>query len=448
MDDMETYLFLDRRLLNGCRCGNAVLKLETLHKENRILFREDYFSEPPRPWEVRYDNSYPNVIYDREAKLFRCYYTLFTHDRDSMETPLLRRASKRYRPGADRITSLCYAQSEDGVNWEKPVLGLVSFQGSAENNILLRYAHGTGVFLDEEETDRKKRYKLITKIDYSANNKYMAVGFSEDGIHFGKLQPWPKYNPKADTHNFAFRDRKTGKFVLITRMFRDGVRVPAICVSDDFINWSDAEEMTRGRGFEEQIYSMPVFQYNNLYLGLASVYHGGDYTARNFDRVDLKLYYATELSGWNEVCPEECLIERGAGEYPDGAFDSGCIFAAPPIERDGKLWIYYMGGNGPHSDYRETSFARGFLEKDRFAYYETKNRDQEGILYTAVFHVCGEGLEFLADVEKDGYVIPEFLDPKSGERIVDLKELTGKDAVLRIRFKGAKLYGMRACFAF
>ena len=32
--------------------------------------------------------------------------------------------------------SLCYAESDDGVNWVKPNLGLVSFEGSKENNIV------------------------------------------------------------------------------------------------------------------------------------------------------------------------------------------------------------------------------------------------------------------------------------------------------------------------
>ena len=43
-----------------------------------------------------------------------------------------------------------------GVHWEKPNLGFVDFEGSFENNLLFRYAHGTGVFLDKEETDPAK----------------------------------------------------------------------------------------------------------------------------------------------------------------------------------------------------------------------------------------------------------------------------------------------------
>ena len=39
---------------------------------------------------------------------------------------------------------------------------------------------------------------------------------------------------------------------------------------------------------------------------------------------------------------------------PPGSYDSYVCFAAhsPVVGPDGKVWLYYMGGNGPHSGYR------------------------------------------------------------------------------------------------
>jgi hypothetical protein len=45
--------------------------------------------------------------------------------------------------GQPRI--LC-AMSRDGLKWEKPNLGLVEFEGSRANNLVLRGPHGPGVF--------------------------------------------------------------------------------------------------------------------------------------------------------------------------------------------------------------------------------------------------------------------------------------------------------------
>ena len=51
--------------------SNASIHVNPIHKENKVLFHEDYFSEPPRLWEVRYDNSYPNLIYDSQIERYR-----------------------------------------------------------------------------------------------------------------------------------------------------------------------------------------------------------------------------------------------------------------------------------------------------------------------------------------------------------------------------------------
>lgn len=465
---MNKYFFFDRGILNGYMLSNAKMEVNKITKdvEHNPLFREDFFSEPPRKWEVRYDNGYPNLIYDPIYKVYRCYYTCFTYDNSAAETPLEERGYTNYKPKENRITSLCYAESIDGIHFTKPNLGLVEFENSKENNILMRYAHGTGVFLDKEETDPKKRYKLITKVEYNHNRNYMAVAFSEDGIHFTKPLEWSKYNPAADSHNFVFRDPQTGKFLLFTRTWKNGVRICARSESSDFINWSEPIEVLRGTGFENEVYSMAVFPYEGLYLGLASIYHNGDTEADNFDTVDLELKYSTRSDAWDSVAMGDYLIPRGQGTYPNGEFDCGCIYAAAPIEIENKLWIYYMGGNGRHTNFRETSFARGWLEKDKFAGYINKNEEKESKLVTSHFCLYGTNLSVLADMEENG-LLKIALGTKSGvvyegfeeencilEKQEDgyyklsyknksLNELRNKPVSLHITFKKAKLYAMK-----
>lgn len=73
------YLLLDRRFLNPQGMENVVLRTAKLEKdkENGVLFTEE------KPWEVRIDNGYPNVLYDEKEDIYRCYYTLFIKDDDS-----------------------------------------------------------------------------------------------------------------------------------------------------------------------------------------------------------------------------------------------------------------------------------------------------------------------------------------------------------------------------
>jgi hypothetical protein len=198
----------------------------------------------------------------------------------------------------------------------------------------------------------------------------MGVSWSRDGIHFVPLRRWPQHSPAADTHNFAFRDPVSGRYQVVTRIWQDGIRVAAISESVDFYEWSRPRPILATRP-EAQVYSMPVFRGQGQYMGLASLYHEGDRAAEDFDCVDLTLASAVHLSSWRLPAPDEVLIERGAGSYPDGAWDSSCIYASPPVtDDDGTTWIYYMGGNGRHTDFRESGFGRASVDPERMAYVE------------------------------------------------------------------------------
>lgn len=467
MQNNTKYLFLDQGIVHAHFCENIVKHLNSLKKdeENNPLFKEEFFADPAKEWEVRYDNSYPNVFFDKKAGIYRCYYTLFLKDDESASVPLEERPNRQYKPMSKRITGFCYAYSEDGINWIKPNLGLVEFNGSKENNIIMRNAHGSCVFLDEEESDTNKRYKLLTKIEFSNDNHFMAVAFSSDGIKFTDPVPWPRFNPQADTYNFFFRDPITNKFVLITRIWKHNLRIAAKCESDDFIHWTEPVEILRGQGPESQVYSMPVFRYGNIYMGLPSMYKEGDRLDEDFDTVDLKLTFSTDMNNWEYVVPSESFIERGAGNYPNGEFDNGCIFSSTPVEIDDKLYFYYMGGNGQHTNYRETSFARGYIEKDKFAYYSPRNTDKISILLTTAFNFYGDNVSLLADVESEGYIKYEIvnratLKPIEGFSLEDCIPITSSGwsslaftdrkiidignapYFIRFTFENAKLYGL------
>lgn len=401
---MKKYYMFDRRLFNPQGMENVRLSVSTPKKDekNNPLFTQD------KPWEIRIDNGYPNVLYDQEQKVYHCYYTLFTEDGDTEETTLEQRMKRAYRPRPDRVPSLAYARSLDGIHWEKPSLGKVEWRGSKENNLLFLYAHGTGVILDSHETDPKKRYKLVTKVDMPGRGAYMAVGFSPDGVQWTELIPWPKYNPPADSHNLPFWNEKEGCYMLISRIWKDGIRITTISRSDDFLNWSIPKETLRGRGFEDQIYSMPVWSQEGVYLGLASLIHEGDRNAENFDCVDCELTWSADGIKFDFAAMGQPVLPRGKGCYPEGEFDNSCIYASPPVSgEDGRLLVYYMGGNGRHTNFRESALGRAVWEKDEFAAYVPVKAEEESVLITntiefekAKLYVLAEKLE----EEKDSFM--------------------------------------------
>lgn len=459
---MKTFLSADRRFLNPQAMENVELKAAVPAKdtENNPLFTQDM------PWEIRIDNGYPNVIYDRREQIFHCYYTLFTEDKDTEGTTLQERTQRNYRPRMDRVTSLAYARSKDGIHWEKPSLGLVDWRGSKENNLLFRYAHGTGVMSDERDKNAGRRFKMVTKVDIPGHGAHMAVGFSEDGIHWGELIPWPEYNPQADSHNFPFWNEEEQCYMLVSRIWKDGIRVTTISHSQDFIHWSEPVETLRGRGYENQIYSMPVFKTHGLYLGLASLIHEGDRNEKNFDCVDCELTWSADGKKFDFAAMDQAVIPRGDGHYPDGEFDNSCIYASSPVTDGQKVWIYYMGGNGQHTNFRESSLGRAYWEADKFACWTEKNEGMESILTTTTLTLGGNYIEVLADeadAEKDwelmasvhpiwtenayeGLGMEDAVTEKSGRWIRiswEGKKLPDKSGCIRFQFKNLKIWAVR-----
>ena len=72
---------------------------------------------------------------------------------------------KKTKKAAHREVT-CYAESKDGIHWEKPNLGLVDWEGSKDNNIILDRL-GTHCFVafrdDNPNCPPEARYKGIAR---------------------------------------------------------------------------------------------------------------------------------------------------------------------------------------------------------------------------------------------------------------------------------------------
>ena len=86
-----------------------------------------------KPWESRPKLVHPRSFsWDEKSRRFRMTYFAGPVSEDSR----LREKGAPSMMGLFSSRYLCLAVSSDGVEWEKPELGLVSFQGSKKNNIL------------------------------------------------------------------------------------------------------------------------------------------------------------------------------------------------------------------------------------------------------------------------------------------------------------------------
>jgi len=173
-----------------------------------------------------------------------------------------------YSQEPDQVT--CYAESGDGIHWEKPSLGIVEWDGSKENNIILRSnaGHNFSPFIDTRPgTPPAERYKGV-----GGDPPYAFV--SADAIHWRKLHDKPMLSDwMFDSQNIAFWDtlQKRYVFYLRARIQAQGREFRSISrsTSQDFEHWSKPRLIELGDSPPEQLYQpciFPYFRAADLYL--------------------------------------------------------------------------------------------------------------------------------------------------------------------------------------
>jgi hypothetical protein len=80
-----------------------------------------------------------------------------------------------------KYTAICLASSADGLHWEKPNLGQVAWDGSLDNNIVLRNACQGTAFIDPNPGEpQERRYKFVAW----CMQRGFYVFTSPDGLHW------------------------------------------------------------------------------------------------------------------------------------------------------------------------------------------------------------------------------------------------------------------------
>lgn len=436
------FLLLDARIID--KTENAKLTLGNVTKDSRNpLFKED------KPWEVRFDNLYANVLYDSAAGKYKCWYSPFIVDPGTSKIPVEQRKQIRYPAGrmGKREMGVCYAESDDGIHWRKPNLGIIEFNGSRENNIVMRAAHGAGVFRDEHETDSRRRYKMFFK------RGKMKAAFSADGLHWGDAFDCKGLDVAGDTHNNALWVPTLNKYVGITRMWGGdpAVRQVGWTSTEDFSSWSEAKVVLQGLTPSQQTYAMPAFYYKGVYLGLVAIFNP------ETDRVCTELAWSPETIEWHRIAAGTPFIANSDTPHH---YDWGCVYAAAyPIVQKDKILLYYGGSDGPHTGWRKGYFCLATIRKDGFAGYEPIDLQKPAAIISNPLTFVGKSISLCADVANNGQIIVTILDQsrqllaqseviKSGltdgkvqwRKISSLKKFAGKTVILKFEFLNAKLW--------
>ena len=163
-----------------------------------------------------------------------------------------------------RLPLIACAESDDGVHWEKPSLGVVEFDGSTDNNLVWRGpGNNLSLFRDDGPgVPADERYKGIVR-----TSDLLAL-VSADGLRWRLRREAPIHTERPfDSHNIVFRDPFRGDYVIYARGvggrgdFKGGVRWVRRSTSADFESWSEWESIDVGREPVEHLYTNACVPY-------------------------------------------------------------------------------------------------------------------------------------------------------------------------------------------
>ena len=237
------------------------------------LLRED------KPWEAAWWNTEPSIEHDGDTwhlfwnSHFECGVGsrgregMCPHETYAAQFPGFVPTNRNCgtQGGPTCAAGVEYATSKDGVRWIKPSLGLVSFNGSTENNIIIS-ANGTdpdlGFILDHHEKNSSRKWKAFgTGLSSSSQQKgqgcLVDVAFSASPTHWPKsgsseihhegiiaqndgtadnvrwdddLKLYIGYVRLDDASNHSYNRRRTGR-----------------TTSSDFLHWTKAQQVFQGQ---------------------------------------------------------------------------------------------------------------------------------------------------------------------------------------------------------
>ena len=451
-------------------------------KDRRELFVDRYLIHQLTGLELELhapEDKGPVLAFDQAWEGQFSGYCTIIHDGD------LYKAYYRGLPVAGSDGSLrevsCYAESTDGIHWQKPELNLFELSGTKKNNIILANAapvtHNFSPFLDKKpDADPRQRYKALGGTKKSG----LIAWSSPDGIHWSKLQEEPVIKDGIfDSQNVAFWSESEQKYVCYFRTWSgegySGFRSVSRATSDDFIHWSATKAMHFGDSPPEHIYTQqthPYYRAPHIYLAIGARFMPG--------RQVLSDEQAKVLNvdpGYYKDCSDAFLMSsRGSNSYDRTFMES---FIRPGIGAEN--WV--SRSNYPALNVVQTSpeemsvyvnehYAQPTAHLRRYALridgFASLSADYEGgEMLSKYFTFQGNRLEInyatsaaggikIAFQDKEGRPMDGFLLENADEiigneisRVVswngnrDISRLSGQSLRMRIVMKDADLYSLR-----
>ena len=473
--DSKHQLFLDDHLIASMTNLKRGVHPPQKHAANPLLW-------PSEPWEPEMATVYGSVIRDDryDGAKFRMWY----------------------KSGM----GVAYAESDDGLKWNKPALDLVRIDG-VKTNILWRKKSKTegpdafpvfyelfGVHRDDRDPDPSRRYKMgFLCIDWKhqgpggdpyhpGQRRGLGVATSPDGIYWKLANTWATqaiidgqthwtWDPARDRYVLYGRTRKQPPEIVEAwskydwfKKWYSGRAVGRI-ESADFLNWNVTEsaaapvvltpDLSDPPGTE--IYSMKVFPYEGIYIGLVQVFHA----TPDESTLDIQLAVSRDGVNFARVAGRATWLPLGAV----GSWDRFNLSMAnnDPVVIGDELRFYYGGRMYRHGPYagkdkgpERSGIGLATVPRDRFVALAGSFDNPEFV--TKPLLLKGDTLHLNANARFGEITI--WINDETGKEVgksemisrdaldipvkwkADPSDILRKPVTLRIRLRNAELFSL------
>ena len=374
----------------------------TVHQPEKHL--ENPLIVPRKPWEGPGPGN-GTVLYDREIGRFRLWGDVWDRERELKGDPLSYRG--------------IYYESEDGVHWEAPELGLIEFEGSKANNLILggewQYS-SLSVFALPPRLSSRGRFAMLygrskpglwweQGVEHTMEQR---IALSDDGIRWKDQTENPAFRGRSDTYNNVVYNPERDVFMQYRRPSVNGHEIRRVSYSEskDLISWTQPLVIIKPDELDPpMLYGMSVCRYQGIYLGLLQMfYFDAQVRLPKSHQIDVELSWSRDGIRWERHPQRPVFLECGL--IP--SYDWGMIVAWNDIvECDDRLYIYYTGDPWLH-DTRvgwpmPTHLCLATLPKDRFVSVDPLP-GRDGYMLTKPLECPGGRLHLNARAGADGFV--------------------------------------------
>ncbi len=392
------------------------------------------------------------------------YVTVF-HDGDKYRMYYRGRPTTTTADAAEEAHEVaCYAESDDGITFHRPNLGLFEVAGTKNNNVILTHpktvTHNFAPFLDTRPgVPENERYKAVGGTGRDGLIPYV----SADGIHWKRLREEPIIRQGAfDSQNNVFWSEHEGRYICFYRTWRNNFRWITRTTSEDFLHWTPPIDMEFGKAPAEHLYTNqtePYFRAPHLYIGLAARFMPGRWALTPAQEQAIDLKNPRNYQSLGGAISDGVLITSRGGTRYDRTFLESFIRAGqdprdwvarsnypargivPTGERE--MSLYIQRHYGQPSAYLE----RLTLRPDGFA--SIHGPYEGGEMITRPFRFSGKELTLNFATSAAGSVRVEIQDadgdPIQGYTLAECIPLIGDDLERAVSWKsGGDLSGFAA----